>query len=107
MHCHRTPPARATAPADLRPDAYPGPALVPVSSAVIILTFTTSIFAVISVHLFGDHDVWNFGARGRSTLRPRRAWHGFEWSTGSYAIYRLGLAPAANTASVDCIQTAA
>ena len=33
---------------------------MPVSSALIILLFVTSIFAVISVHLFSE-DVWNFG----------------------------------------------
>jgi len=36
-------------------------ALVPVSSALIILLFVMSIFAVISVHLFGYDDLVNFG----------------------------------------------
>ena len=36
-------------------------ALVPVSSAVVILTLTTSSFAVICVYFFGSQDVYNFG----------------------------------------------
>jgi hypothetical protein len=38
-------------------------AVIPMSSALIILVFVTSSFAVISVHLFGDRDVLNFGDR--------------------------------------------
>ena len=34
---------------------------MPVSSALIILLFVTSIFSVISVHLFGYDDLVNFG----------------------------------------------
>ena len=36
-------------------------ALVPLSSTLIILFLVTSIFAVISVHLFGAQDPLNFG----------------------------------------------
>ena len=32
------------------------------SSALVILFFATSVFAVISVHLFGAQDALNFGA---------------------------------------------
>ena len=36
-------------------------ALVPVSSALVILVFVTCIAAVIAQHLFEDIDQWNFG----------------------------------------------
>ena len=54
-------------------------ALSTVSSALIILFFVTSIFAVISVHLFGDKDALNFGEplldfrEVRAHLRRRRS----------------------------------
>ena len=47
----------------IRGDGRPPAALVPVSSALIILFFVTSVFAVISVRLFGYDDVWNFGKK--------------------------------------------
>lgn len=36
---------------------------MPVTSALVILVAVTSVFAVISVYLFGGQDAWNFGAR--------------------------------------------
>ena len=42
---------------------------MPVTSALVILLFVMSIFAVISVALFGEEDVWNFGECGAGPSR--------------------------------------
>jgi hypothetical protein len=45
-------------------------ALVPVSSALVILVFVTCIAAVIAQHLFEHADQWNFGTPRPCSLSP-------------------------------------